>query len=300
MTTVTLLDKWQAMEAVAASDLPPAAKLVYFRLLAHMNTKTGRCDPSYQTLANGTSLTRRGIIDMIKLLETVDLLTVERSSGGAPGSGNSVNRYVIHLPSGGEDSSLGVVNKFHQGSEDSSLGVVKTVHQRGEENSTRGVNTVHPNTVIEHGKETGNLNTGNEHVPRERHFDRGSVEEGPDIDESFRSFWKQYPRKVNEKKARAAYARAIRSGAAPDMIMQAAMRYVAERSGQSERYTAHAATWLDNRRWEDEAPRRDRGTVLDAAGNVIEFPAPKQSFDSYDDAELDRLARICKTGKYRP
>ncbi|PWK66936.1 helix-turn-helix domain-containing protein [Aminobacter sp. AP02] len=288
----SLLDKWQAMEAVTASELPPAAKLVFFRLLAHMNTKTGRCDPSYQTLAGGTSITRRGVIDMVKVLENDGLLTVERSSGGAPGSGYSVNRYLIHLPRRSEENGTGEVNSVHHGSvENFTRGSEEYGTPPSEENSVGGVKK----SALKYGNRTREgeyrkLNTGNEHSPRERGFGRGSIEEGPDIDGSFPVFWKHYPRRVNEPKARAAYVLAIRSGADPDVILQGCMRYAADRSGQEARFTAHAATWLANRRWEDEAPRAGAAPIIDESGKVIEFSAARQP---QRETELERIARIC-------
>jgi hypothetical protein len=50
-------------------------------------------------------------------------------------------------------------------------------------------------------------------------------------------------------------------------------RYAAERTGQNQQYTLHPATWLNKRRWEDEAPAADGGppTIDGVTGEVVEL-----------------------------
>lgn len=73
-----------------------------------------------------------------------------------------------------------------------------------------------------------------------------------DATDLFGRFWSQYPRHVAKPAARRAWDQAIKEGHDPNVIMAGVHRYAAERDGQEERYTAYPATWLRNRRWEDD------------------------------------------------
>jgi hypothetical protein len=69
-------------------------------------------------------------------------------------------------------------------------------------------------------------------------------------EETFARFWAVYPRKTAKKDAWKAWPKAIKA-ADPDVIMAGLDRYVVElhRTGS---YVAHATTWLNGQRWEDE------------------------------------------------
>lgn len=74
-----------------------------------------------------------------------------------------------------------------------------------------------------------------------------------DEPDGFDEFWAAYPPRRNSSKAdaRKAYAAAIKKGAKPDEILAGAKLYADSRAGQDQQYTAHAATWLHGKRWED-------------------------------------------------
>ncbi len=73
MAAVTLLQKWQLLQAILAdADLPATAKVVAARMLDYLHTQTGRCCPSYQSLADGTGLKRRAIIYAVQALRRAD------------------------------------------------------------------------------------------------------------------------------------------------------------------------------------------------------------------------------------
>lgn len=98
----------------------------------------------------------------------------------------------------------------------------------------------------------------------------------PEADPLFARFWSAYPRK--EKKPAAARAFAKHS---PDEALLARMLAAIARQARSEQWAKgggefipHPATWLNNRRWEDEtvtptpaAPRRPAATLADLAAN---------------------------------
>lgn len=71
------------------------------------------------------------------------------------------------------------------------------------------------------------------------------------VEMSFEEWWKLYPL----KKAKPAALRAYRTASkdvGPVVLLDGVKRYAAERAGQDAMFTAHASTWLNQRRWEDE------------------------------------------------
>ena len=73
----------------------------------------------------------------------------------------------------------------------------------------------------------------------------------------FADFWKIYPKKINEKQSREAWATAVAGGATAEEIIEGAERYakwvVAER--KSAKYVSFAVNWLRDRRWTDVLER---------------------------------------------
>ncbi|QTF82140.1 RepA-like replication initiator [Arthrobacter phage Prairie] len=75
--------------------------------------------------------------------------------------------------------------------------------------------------------------------------------------DAFDDFWAVYPRRDDKKKARTAYAKALRE-ASPSEILAGARRY-AEDPNRDPAYTKYAATWLNAGAWANGPlpPRRD-------------------------------------------
>lgn len=69
---------------------------------------------------------------------------------------------------------------------------------------------------------------------------------------AFDAFWSAYPRKVAKPPALAAFVALMRSGEDVTAMTIRAQAYAGERAGKDPQHTAHAATWLNQRRWEDE------------------------------------------------
>jgi hypothetical protein len=96
MTGHSLLEKWKMLQAIVEPGifpLSPSAKVVAARLLHHLNSRTGQCYPSYQTLAEGTGLSRRTIIKLVKELEKVEIIKVVRPASGNKEAKGETNRY---------------------------------------------------------------------------------------------------------------------------------------------------------------------------------------------------------------
>ena len=69
-------------------------------------------------------------------------------------------------------------------------------------------------------------------------------------DKSFDVFWKAYPRKVSKEGARKAWKKLkVTDEVLTEMLF--ALDWQSEQ-WEEKRYIPHPATWLNNRRWEDE------------------------------------------------
>jgi len=69
----------------------------------------------------------------------------------------------------------------------------------------------------------------------------------------FDAFWASYPRKVGKAAAQKAFAKALRSTDA-ETIMSGVESLRVEVAGKDPKFTPHPATWLNEGRWDDEAP----------------------------------------------
>lgn len=69
----------------------------------------------------------------------------------------------------------------------------------------------------------------------------------------FDIFWAEYPKHVGTEKARAAWARAVKS-ASPDTILVGLRRTMAYITREQGKYVPLAATWLNQGRWKDDPP----------------------------------------------
>lgn len=243
----SLLDKWALFQAViGALDLSPLAKIALGRLLYHHNTTTGRCSPSYQTLADGIGVKRRAAIYAVQDLERAGWLTVDRVKGGDPNArgGFVTNGFRLNF------ERVGGAPPVH---DDALPPGARPCTPPGAPNGTTPVHggalpPVHGGAP-KHGKE----NTGKE--GKSLSFD-------PHL---FDRFWQAYPRRVGKDAAKAAFAKVLEKGrATADELIAGAERYAAERSTQDPTYTKHPTTWLNGGHWADEParPQRPRGGAL--------------------------------------
>jgi hypothetical protein len=84
-------------------------------------------------------------------------------------------------------------------------------------------------------------------------------------DPDFARFWDAYPRKEAKGAARRAWTKAIKTADA-DAVIAGAARYRHD-PRREERFTAHAATWLNSERWLDQTPTTR--AVGDAIGGAF-------------------------------
>ena len=119
---------------------------------------------------------------------------------------------------------------------------------------------------------SGNPTTGNPttekpstEIPTENKKDKKKKERKPPIspegEARFQAFWGMYPRKDAKSKAKEAWAKLERMGEVDTVLMGAILASVTvhQRTEQWQReggrYVPMAATWLNQRRWEDEVPQ---------------------------------------------
>jgi len=91
--------------------------------------------------------------------------------------------------------------------------------------------------------------------------------------EKFEEFWSAYPLKTGKKAARLVWDRVV-STVNPDEVTAGAMRY-RDDPNRDPQFTAHARTWLNQGRWEDEPMPERRVTRTLTAG--------ERRMDSYRD-----------------
>ena len=73
----------------------------------------------------------------------------------------------------------------------------------------------------------------------------------PNLDEKFRFFWQIYPRRDGKKAAFTSYCKQLKNGVTPEAIWNGANRY-ARHCLSTGQLIAHASTWLNGERWNDE------------------------------------------------
>lgn len=73
-------------------------------------------------------------------------------------------------------------------------------------------------------------------------------------DPEFEKFYGAFPRRVERKRAEAAWLKAVNSGVAPSTILAGAERYAEQRKDGDPQFTKHPASWLNAGCWDDETP----------------------------------------------
>lgn len=86
------------------------------------------------------------------------------------------------------------------------------------------------------------------------------TEEPPPYVPPFAAFWTRYPRRKGKGAAEEAWDKAIKKGADPAAIILGAERYADDPNLPEPKYIPLPATWLNQRRWEDD-PEPDRNVL---------------------------------------
>jgi hypothetical protein len=198
-----------------------AERLVLLSLANHAGWRNGRweCYPSRELVMSEANISLRTYHESLRQLEARGL--VVRSINAAPDEripkDRRPNLFVLNLGDGVAKTATAL-----------STGVAIN-DERGSKKARDGVAEIATQTVSEPSREPSRA---------------------PD---PFAEFWDAYPRKVGKPTARAKYARALKGGARPELILAGVhtwkRRWKAE--GTLEQYIPHPSTWLHQERWND-------------------------------------------------
>jgi hypothetical protein len=113
----------------SSSQSKGSARFLLFVIASHVNPDTGWAWPSLETLAREIALSRRRVIQLIHLLETLGELTVRRGQGRG-----HVNFYRVNLPAGKK-----VKSPTHKGEMSEPEKVKSIAPERNREREEKGV-----------------------------------------------------------------------------------------------------------------------------------------------------------------
>lgn len=296
---------WRA--AIIRSDLSPTTRHVLLTLSCHINDAGEPTYPSTLLLSDECGLSERAVITHLKLAASLGWLTV--SKHGYAGQGWARNQYRPRTPDGfvprpaparkgtkagsvpsDEKLSTEALNDVQhveaEGTEPRSApsGKALNVATEGTEpDDKKALNDVQSNYPLELPKE----------LPTSARAKRKAVDNG------FEALWAIYPRKAAKAVTEKAYAK-LAPNADLQAVLLAAVATQATWSKWRENggeFVPHLSTWLNGRRWEDQAP------AVAAEGSKAVEPEAWWRSDSATKAKGTELGLTQKAGeddwKYR-
>jgi murein DD-endopeptidase MepM/ murein hydrolase activator NlpD len=94
----------------------------------------------------------------------------------------------------------------------------------------------------------------------------------------FPEFYEAYPRKRERKKAATAYRTALRNGAKPERLIQAAQAYAHQVRGKDLQYVKYPASWLNAAAYDDE-PERPALRAVSGGHQPWQNPIDQSEYD---------------------
>ncbi|MGW1121098.1 hypothetical protein ACWD5B_28975 [Streptomyces tanashiensis] len=199
--------------------------------------------PDCSAYAGTTMLVQRSnaarssvIVAVDKLLESKELATVEDRKGPKGETVYSLPLAIGHVRStseGGPDS--GPLQKSDR-SGIRTPGGPKSVPPRSENRTPTGPDSAPHNADNAEKPKTNTEKTS----LAEHHL------------EAFGAFWLTYPKKKDREEAKKSWVAALKRGANPEHIVEAAQAYARERAGKDPQYTKYPTTWLNKGCYDDE------------------------------------------------
>jgi hypothetical protein len=210
--------RWE-QDMLANPQLTPTQKNILTRLALHLNIKTGRCDPSVETLAAGAGVVERTVQTALARAEKLGI--INRVIGGGRTRTSSYSLVSLKTVHGAAPflETVHVEAPFE----------VETVHGGAEKGAADGgkpCTAVHPNIANKKNTESR-------------------------LKEDFERWYSAYPRRRARGAAFRAYKQA-RSRASVETLLDGARRYAAQRAGHDPQFTKYPATWLNAECWLDE------------------------------------------------
>jgi hypothetical protein len=213
---------FQAMAWAVKQQLPTVEKFILIMLANYASNDDGDCFPAIDTLMRETGLARSTVQRGLKsLAESGYISAHERWANGRQLS----NSYRMAMGWG--------------------EGVTQT--PRGVTHTPGGL-TQTPPGVSQEGP-----NLSEEPINKPTPQKKDKVDEA-ELTFDFEIFWAAYPKRSSNPKQPAlkSYLKARKEGASKEIILAGVMAYARTRAGKDTEYTAMAATWLNQKRWEDD------------------------------------------------
>lgn len=209
--------------AMRQKGLRPATKIVLYWLADHHNGETLKCFPSIKRLAACCEMSESSVRTQLKILQDAKLIqwTSHFNDDGRQGS----NNYWLLLK---EENTVGGLERYDE----------PPKNCRGEGVNSEGgrVQILDPNLVRD--------NQGK----KEPVLLLGSID---DLEDLFEKFWQAYPRKVNKKKAKPVFAKAL-ARVDFDFLLKRVRKYAESVQGVEPKFVKHATTFLNGDCWDDE------------------------------------------------
>jgi hypothetical protein len=231
--------------AMKQKGLKPAAKIVLYWLADHHNEGTGLCFPSLKTLADECEMNKSTLIRHLDALEEAGL--IERDKRNRENGSRASNSYMLTLTPVAEcnhpcrETQQAPVAKRdrHTNLGNTNLG---NEQDNGHRDAAAGSNLHQQDGVFDLFPFQGK--TKKQYV--------GDLAEGcRSTGDEFDRVWPHYPRKVKKSVARNAWIKA-RKSVGFETIADPLRIFIRVQKGTDLSSVPHFATWLNQRRWEDD------------------------------------------------
>ncbi len=101
----------------------------------------------------------------------------------------------------------------------------------------------------------------------------------------FDEFWSLYPRRIAKRAAQKAWEKEMKAGTDPKLIIHGLRRQLPYFASRDEQFIPHAATWLNQGRFEDEVKAPQRPQPQHRQGDMADFLASRK--DNRNERTLD-------------
>ena len=222
---------WAFEQPISATE-----KVVLLALADHAN-EHGLCWPSISLLVQRAHVGERTVQRAIQALEDGGFITRERRQRENGSDTSNLYRLCLNVAQGGQ--------AWTSVDQRGSGGVNLAPHPVG------GVTQTGGEGVIQTGGEDGLHDTPRTVIKNRKKEPSKDIS----VDSDFEEFWAAYPRRngPNPKaKAREKYNQMRRANVSHETLMAGVNKLAASRKGEDPKFTPQAATWLNQRRWEDE------------------------------------------------
>lgn len=273
--------KWRVNRAVKRSTLPPPSRLVMFVLSDRADSKTAvipeEHTPSQTELAEETGLGIATVKRHLDALTAAGWIVREIPNERARARGEKT-RYRLAIGGGSPDPSTDqsdTSSTAHSDTSSTDQSDTTSTDQTELVSERAGISVI-PELVSERSLSTAQTDTSSYLLDRDDQNDLTTTSadadgEGDgglfpvadskaprkpkaDPSERFEEFYKTYPRHIYPGRAEKAWIAAVKAGAEPQVIIEAAERFAAlcKRQRTAAKWIPYPSTWLTDRGWQNE------------------------------------------------